>query len=200
MLENGQGCFVVTIDLDTSKIVSDDPTRYIPDLCTMLALQCDEIKYGLASVPPGWGAVRHLLLKALTVELCEFHQGCQGLAERICRAVIQLNKLYADKGRPPALRAPAAKVTQLLRDPHLKGIRAARNQVAAHRYTGKAGDFITIGQAMRHWGCITEPKLNRAFQIAQEAFKHLERWVGHPKNKAHLALLTAAAKDSLGPQ
>ena len=176
------------IDLDKLKIVSDEPSRKVLSLYNHLDIHRNEMQQWFKMLEHAEVMNRSLLLKPITIEIDELVSGCRRLNNWIRKDVNQINALYRSAGRNNVLTPTRKGLRKELNKPLFKKeIKEARNKIAAHRYTSKAGDFITIGEAIKNWNSIAECKLKEAFETLNKCLDEMEQWIS--ANRNHLAFL-----------
>ena len=141
---------------------------------------------------------RPLLLRTLAIEIIEFKRACETLFDWIEEVVNHINAEYRDSGRNDVLTPPGGELRNELNNPIFDNIRNARNQIAAHRYTDRGGDYITIGTAISHYNSISELKLKEAFEITNKYLDEIERWISNSINHNHLMLYCDMLNNSKG--
>jgi len=120
-----------------------------------------------------------LILRAIAVEVFEFKLACENLFDCIRDIVNQVNEQYHNFGgrRSKALTPPRNELRDELKDPIFQKIKDARNQVAAHRYTGRNGAYISIGKGIRHYDSISKYNLTGAFEIVNRCLDEIGQWI-----------------------
>jgi len=169
------------INLDKIKISSEPLSLY-----NHLKIHRDEIQPWLKRLEQVESQDRPLLSRALAIEITEFKRACETLFDWIEEAVNQINAMYRDSGRNDVLTPPGDELRNELNNPIFNNIRNARNQIAAHRYTDRNGDYITIGAALSHYNSISKPKLTEAFKITNQCLDEIEQWIS--ENRDYLRL------------
>ncbi len=180
-----------TIDLDKTKVVSDEEDRKILGWVHHLEIHRREIEDWFCILDTVDSLKRHLVKRSLAIEIDEFVLGCRRLYNEINRAVEDINEMYQSKGKDAVLHHVDRSIKKNLNDTIFDSIEKARNQIAAHRYTDDKGDFITIGQAIHHYNQLSDANLNAAWNIAKSAFEELKTWTEEKINRNHLVLLKA---------
>jgi hypothetical protein len=168
----------IDLELGKSKMVSD-----VLSLRRHLNIFRDELQRWFKILEQTEPLDQFLILRAIATEITEFRRDCATLFERTAEATNQINNTYRNMGGVRTLPQPPRKeLRNELDKPVFEHIKCARNQVTAHRFTDRDGNYITKEATINHYNAISAHKLKEAFSIADQYLDKMGEWISVNRN------------------
>lgn len=171
------------------KIVSDDPLKRAQDLLILLTSHREEMSDIFRLLDIDNYRLNLSLRKYLIIELFEFIKECKSLNSFINdKIVYQINKKYTQLGRDKPLNPISRSIKKLLGELENKTT-PMRNKIAAHRYTDRSGNYISLRELQKLYSGLNISKLEDYFKRTDKCFLKLKEWMADIKNTNHIILL-----------
>ncbi|MBC8401670.1 MAG: hypothetical protein H8E14_09295 [Candidatus Marinimicrobia bacterium] len=173
---------------DTSKrrMVEGDIVKQIKDYHIHLSTFRQEIDFWFSLLEKTDQFEKRYFRKPICIELFEYAQFLKKIKNLINKASSKINQVYEKKDRQPQVKILDKGLNKTLNDIS-EHLRKPRSTFAAHRYTDKKGEFLTMNDVISQINKLSDDNLNEKKHKLYECHNSISSWIN--KYETHLILL-----------
>lgn len=164
--------------LDTTKrhMVEGGIVKQIKDYHTHLSTFRQEIDFWFNLLENTNQIEKRYFRKPICIELFEYANFLKKTRNLINRASNRISQIYENTGRQSQVKILDKSLNKTL-DDISEYLRIPRNTFAAHRYTNKKGDFLTIDDVILQINKLSNDNLNEKKHKLYECHNLISSWI-----------------------